>query len=153
MGGIDEFSQLLAGRRRVLLDTMVFSYHFSGHPLYLPLTTALLGRIEAHALEGLITTVTLAEVLAAPARFGDEEAMYDYELFLVNFPHLRIVSLDVPLARETARVRGETNLRLPDAVQVAAGRLAGADTLVTNDRRWRQAVAEPPVLLLQDYAA
>lgn len=152
MGRVEAFLEALARQKRVLLDTMVFSYHFSAHPRYLPLTTALLGQIETGNLEGLITTVTLAEVLAAPARLGNEEAMYDYELFLVHFPHLRVVPLDVALARETARVRAETRLRFPDAVQVAAGRLAGADALVTNDLRWPQAVSQPPVLLLQDYA-
>lgn len=152
MGGVEAFLEALAGRERVLLDTMVFSYHFSAHPRYLPLTTTLLSQIEAGELEGLVTTVTLAEVLAAPARLGNEEAMYDYELFLVHFPHLRVVPLDVALARETARVRAETRLRFPDAVQVAAGRLAGADTLVTNDLRWPRVVSKPQILLLQDYA-
>ncbi|MGB9723967.1 MAG: type II toxin-antitoxin system VapC family toxin [Chloroflexia bacterium] len=152
VGGVESFLEALAGRRCVLLDTMVFSYHFSAHPRYLPLTTALLDQIEAGKLEGLITTVTLAEVLAAPARAGNGEAMYDYEMFLVHFPHLRMVPLDVALARETARVRAETHLRFPDAVQVAAGRLAGADALVTNDLRWSPAVSRPPVLFLQNYA-
>jgi predicted nucleic acid-binding protein len=152
MGRIEAFLEALAGRGRVLLDTMVFSYHFSAHPRYLPLTTVLLSRIEAGDLEGLVTTVTLAEVLAAAARVGDEEAMYDYEMFLVRFPHLRMVPLDVALARETARVRAETHLRFPDALQVAAGRLADADALVTNNLRWRPVVPQPPVLLLQDYA-
>jgi predicted nucleic acid-binding protein len=57
--------------------------------------------------------------------------------------------LDVALARETALVRGETGLRTPDAIQVAAARLAGA--IVTNDRRWVGRVVTPAVVVLEDY--
>jgi hypothetical protein len=65
-------------------------------------------------------------------------ALQDYQLHPTRFPNLRILPLDVALARETALVRGETGLRTPDAIQVAAARLAGADATlcVTNDRRW-----------------
>ena len=51
---------------------------------------------------GLLTTVALSEVLTLPAQRDDQQAMVDYELFLTNFPNLRLVPLDVTLARETA---------------------------------------------------
>ena len=62
--------------------------------------------------------------------------------------------LDVALARETALVRGETGLRTPDAVQVAAARLAGTDATlcVTNDRRWAGRVTRPAVVVLEEFA-
>lgn len=69
-----------------------------------------------------------------------------------QFPNLHIVPLDLAVAREAALVRGETGLRTPDAIQVAAARLAGADVILTNDRRWIGRVSRPPVLLLDDYA-
>ena len=56
-------------------------------------------------------------------------------------------------ARETARVRAATGLRTPDAVQVAAARLAGAGAIVTNDRRWAGRVTEPTLVMLDDYLA
>jgi hypothetical protein len=55
------------------------------------------------------------------------------------------VPLDVALARETALVRGETGLRTPDAVQVAA-------LCVTNDRRWVGRLVAPAVVVLEEYA-
>ena len=76
----------------------------------------------------------------------------DYELYLTNFPHLSIVPLGLELAREAARVRGATGLRTPDAIQVAAARLAGADTIVTNDRRWVGRVPGPALLMLDDFS-
>jgi len=107
--------------------------------------------VESGQVAGLITTVTLAEVLTAPAQAGDRRAMLDYELYLTNFPNLRLVVLDVALARETALVRATSRLRMPDAVQVAAARLAGADGIVTNDHRWAGRVTQPQVVMLDDY--
>jgi predicted nucleic acid-binding protein len=78
-------------------------------------------------------------------------ALQDYQLHPTRFPNLRILPLDVALARKTALVRGETGLRTPDAVQIAAARLAGADATLcgTNDRRWAGRVTRPAVVVLE----
>jgi len=141
----------LTGLRLVALDTMVFAYHLADHPRYSPLTTVVLEAVESGQIAGVTTTVTLAEILTAPAKTGDRRALQDYELYLTRFPNLRIMPLDVALARETALVRGETGLRTPDAVQVAAAHLAGADAIVTNDRRWAGRVVAPAVVVLEEY--
>jgi predicted nucleic acid-binding protein len=149
--GVTALRTRLAGVRTVLLDTMVFAYHLADHPDYSSLTTAVLGAVESGALTGLATTLTLAELLAQPARAGDRRAMQEYELFLTHFPHLRLTPVDADLARETALVRAETGLRTPDAIQVAAARLHRADAIVTNDLRWQSRVARPELILLDHY--
>jgi len=153
VGKITRLHRALAGHKSLLLDTMVFSYHLSNHPRYAPLTTVILETIESGKAIGLTTTLTLAELLTVPAQSNNLRAMQEYELYLTHFPNLRIVPLDVALARETARVRGTTRLRTPDAIQVAAARLYGADVIITNDRRWTGQVAQPVLLLLDDYTA
>jgi len=147
----DDLVRDLAAHERVLLDTMVFSYQLADHPRYAPLAAAVLAAVEAGRVAGLTTTLTLAELLTVPARAGDRQAMIDYELYLSHFPHLEILPLDMDLARETAWVRGATGLPTPDAIQVAAARLAGAGALVTNDRRWARQVTQPALILLDDY--
>ena len=149
--GVKALHQALEGCHLLALDTMVFSYHFAKHPRYGALTQAILETVESGQAEGLITTVTLAEVLTRPAQANDWRAMHAYELYLTRFPHLHLVPLDADLARETARVRAETGLRTPDAVQVAAARLHGADAVVTNDHRWRNHVHGPALILLDEY--
>ena len=72
--GVSEFQRVLATLRLVVLDTMVFSYHLSGHPRYVELTSAVLDAIEAGRVEGLVTTVTLAEILTVPAKANDAAA-------------------------------------------------------------------------------
>jgi predicted nucleic acid-binding protein len=150
--GVAELRQALASHHLLVLDTMVFSYHLGGHPRYRALTRAILEAIESGQVEGLTTTVTLSELLTRPAQAGDTQAMQDYELYVTRFPNLRLVPLDANLARETARVRAETRLRTPDAVQVAAARLYRADAIVTNDRRWQNRVHRPDLIVLDEYA-
>jgi hypothetical protein len=111
--GVDDLRRLLSGLRLVALDTMVFVYHLADHPRYSALTTAVLEAIESGQVAGLTTTVTLAEILTAPAKTGDRRALQDCELYLTRFPNLKIVPLDVALAHETALVRGETGLCAP----------------------------------------
>jgi uncharacterized protein len=150
---VDDFRRLLAGFHLVALDTMVFVYHLANHPRYAALTTAVLEAVEAGRLVGVTTTVTLAEILTAPAKAGDRQASQDYELYLTRFPNLQIAPLDIALARETALVRGATGLRTPDAIQVAAARLVNADAIITNDRRWVGRVDKPAVVVLEEYVA
>jgi predicted nucleic acid-binding protein len=147
----EDLNRALAACRLVCLDTMVFSYQLSSHPRYSPLTTAVLAAVEVGQVAGMTTAITLAEILTVPARAGDEQALREYELYLTNFPHLVVVPLDADLARETALVRAATGLRTPDAIQVAAARRAGADAVVTNDRRWGGRVRAPALILLDDY--
>lgn len=151
MGGVAGLREALAACRLVALDTMVFSYHIANSPHYAPLTSVVLETIESGRVAGLATTVTLAEVLTAPAQAGKRRAMQDYEIYLTHFPNLRLVALDVTLARETALVRAATGLRTPDAVTVAAARLYGADGIVTNDRRWAGRVTAPTLIILDEY--
>ena len=77
--GVEEFERAISGHRLLALDTMVFSYHLSGHPRYVPLTRVVLEAIESGQVAGLTTTITLAEVLTVPAQVGDRRAMVDYE--------------------------------------------------------------------------
>ena len=151
--GVAELRQALTGFRLVFLDTMVFSYHLANHPRYVPLTEVVLEAVERGSPAGLTTVLTLAELLTVPAQVADRSAMLDYELFLTHFPNLTLVPLDVTLARTAAEVRAETRLPLPDAIQVAASRLGGAEALLTNDRDWGRRVVRPQVILLDDYVA
>lgn len=152
MGEVKELRRALSCYKLLLLDTMIFSYHLSNHPRYASLAAVVLEMVETGKVMGVTTTVTLAELLTVPAQGGNRRAMQEYELYLAHFPNLQIVSLDVALARETAVVRAETSLRVPDAVQIAAARLSGADGIVTNDRRWTRRVTQPTLILLDDYA-
>jgi uncharacterized protein len=149
--GLRELQAELARLSRICIDTAVFAYHLAEHPRYVAFTSVILAAVEQKDLEGLITTITLTELLTYPAQKGDTQTLREWELYLTNFPNLLLVPLDLALAREAALVRGETRLKTPDAVQVAAARLYGADAIVTNDRPWDKRVSSPRVLILDDF--
>ena len=149
--GVNALEQSLAGHKRLLLDTMIFSYHLAGHPRYAPLTTVILRAVESGTVTGLAITITLAELLTRPAQERDQAALQDYEAYLLHFPNLEIVPLDIAVARETALVRAGAGLRTPDAIQVATARVHGADAVVTHDRRWAGKFARPAVIPLDDF--
>ncbi len=150
--GLIDLQNELAGLGRICIDTAIFSYHLSEHPKYVNYTSAILEAIEGGRVEGLTTTVTLTELLTYPVQKADLQTMQEWELYLTNFPNLLIIPLDQSLAREAALVRGETRLKTPDAIQVAAARLHGADAIMTNDRPWAGRVSQPRVLILDDFA-
>ena len=149
--GVKALGEVLSRCRMLMLDTMVFSYHLSGHQSYTSLTSAILRAVESGAVAGLTSTITLAELLTRAAQAKDLQALRDYEMYLTNFPNLKLAPLDAAVAREAALVRAATGLRMPDAIQVAAARINGADTIVTNDRVWIGKVARPALLILDDY--
>lgn len=55
------------------------------------------------------------------------------------------------MAERAAELRSAYPLRTPDAVQLAAAMMGGADVFITNDRRFR-AISEIEILIFDDWA-
>jgi len=56
------------------------------------------------------------------------------------------------VAEQAAWLRAKYSwLRTPDAIQIAAGLLQGAEALICNDNNWKK-LTELPVLVLDDYS-
>jgi predicted nucleic acid-binding protein len=49
--------------------------------------------------------------------------------------------MDLNVAQQAAALRASTNLKLPDAVVVASGLLAGCEAVVTGDEAWGKRLA------------
>lgn len=149
--GVAQLQQTLARHQLICVDTMVWIYLLDEHPQYADLATAVFELIEQGTVHGVTSTLTLAEILTAPARSGDTQALQDYELYLTNFPHLQLQPLDISGARVAASIRATTGLKMPHAIQVATAIQAGASAIVSNDKQWRNKISKPEVVLLDDY--
>jgi len=125
----------LTGCKLVGVDTPVFLYHFEDHPVYRSLTHELLDGIERGRWEGVTSMITLMETTVHPWRAGMEAVARKYEALLINFPHLTFVEIDRETARLAAQLRARFEIRPPDALQVAAALVSGAQAFVTNDKR------------------
>lgn len=122
----------------LLVDTAPIIYWLEGHPRFSERFAPVFSAAECGAASIVISTVTLAEVLAGPLRTGNELLTAQYREALTRSLGWQVLSLDVDTAVEAARVRTAYRLRLPDAIQVATAIRAGATALVTHDRALRR---------------
>ena len=104
-----------------------------------PLARHLMRRIELDAdpLVGAYSVISAAELMVRPIRAGQTQFQYMHA-FLTGFPHLTALMMDLHVAQQAATIRAATGLRLPDAIVVASGLLAGCEAIVTNDEQWRR---------------
>ena len=120
------------------VDTAPIIYWLEGHPRWADRFAPVFDAAETGAAQVVISTVTLAEVLAGPLRTGDELLASRYREALTRSIGWQVVPLDADLAVEAARIRAAYRLRLPDAIQVATAIRTGAAALVTHGRALRQ---------------
>lgn len=91
----------------------------------------------SYLADDLPRTVSLAEAMVRPASSSDRGIVDQALQNLPAIPRLSVLDFDQTHALEAAHVRAQTGLKLPDAAIVATARLAGAHTLIGNDRQWR----------------
>lgn len=120
------------------VDSAPIIYWLEGHPRLADRFAPVFRAAEAGAAAIVISTVTLAEVLAGPLKAGNELLTAQYREALTRSAGWQVVGLDVELAVESARIRSAYRLRLPDAIQVATAICAGATALVTPDQSLRR---------------
>lgn len=124
---------------RVLLDSgTLIAYHNHTEGAHL-LAKHLLKRIEDNSdpLRGFLSAVSAAELLIRPHRAGPTEFTFMHT-FLTSFPNLTALPMDLSVATQAATIRSITGLRLPDAIVIASGLLAGCEVIISNDEKWKR---------------
>lgn len=137
---------------KVALDTSPFIYHLEDVAPYSALTEALFAWITRPGRQAVTSTLTLLEVLVGPYRARDEARVNEFYARLTTFPHLAWIPLSLEIADRAAGLRAAHGLRVPDAVQLATARAAGATLFLTNDRRL-PSFDDVEVLVLDDFRA
>jgi len=120
-----------------LLDTSVVIAYLDRRDRASPVASGVVdGLVRPGRNPGLISVVTVAEVLVGPARSGDHALHAEIAEFLTQLPGLRIHDIDLRIAQGAATIRARYRLRLADALIIATGIAAGAGRIVSNDREW-----------------
>jgi predicted nucleic acid-binding protein len=145
------FAERIRSYSIIGLDTALFIYHFEENPRYIPLTRQLLSGIESGERKGITSTITLMEIIVKPYALKQSDVARKYEAMLVNFPNLEIVDLDRDVIRQAARLRAEFRIRPPDALQVGASLLYGAQAFITNDSLLKRLQEKLDVIILDDF--
>lgn len=140
----------LKHHRRVLIDTSIWIYHFEQHPKLADAAASVLEAVESGRVKGVVSELTLLELMVRPLQLGRQDVADDYELLLDQFPNLELVPADRTILIEAAGLRARYRIRTPDAILIATGLLHGATAAITNDAAWRS-VRGMETLLLSEH--
>jgi len=91
------------------------------------------------------------EITVKPLALGRIDVARKYEAMLVNFPNLDIIDLDRDVIRQAARLRAEYRICPPDALQVSASLIYGADVFITHGGLLKRLQDKLEVIILDDF--
>lgn len=136
--------------KTVALDTAPFIYFIEDVAPYADLLEPVFNLLENHALRGVTSTITLAEILAKPLSDKNFGLVDEIKFTLKTFSTLSMIAIDEKLAEAAALIRARHGFRLPDALQIAAALDGDATLFITNDARLKK-LDTIEVLVLSDY--
>lgn len=132
----------------IFLDTAPLIYFIEEHPKYSTILDELFLSND-HSFRFSTSVITLTEVLVLPLREGKIHLAQKYETILVNSDSITLLEINAPIAKTTARLRADYNLRTPDAIQIASAICSNADYFLTNDKKLKS-IKEIKVITLDD---
>jgi predicted nucleic acid-binding protein len=137
---------------RLFLDTAPVIYLVEKNPAYLDVVTEIFTAIDNGQITAVTSPVTLAECLVHPLRLNLPSLQQSFVNVVVNGLHTTFVTLDQSVGQQAARLRANYNVRLPDALQLAAAINNGCDTFLTNDALLKR-VTGIQILVMDDLEA
>lgn len=139
MKGLDLESAIPPGAT-ILIDTSVALAYLTGMEHASPAAVQLFDAFVATGRNAAaLSVVTVGEILVRPFKAGPS-AVSTAEGFLRHFGEIRILDVTYDVAREAARIRAATGLRMPDALVIASAVISDVEIVVTSDRAWAAAV-------------
>lgn len=130
---INRFHKKLGGLKSVCIDSSILIYHLEIISPYDILTKALIKSIAEESIFCNISALTVTELLSKPYRLKDHGQVELFEAFISSLPNSRVQPVDYNTAKAAAALRGEYNLRTPDAILLATALTTASDAFITND--------------------
>lgn len=131
--GVIDLSGVPAGAR-MMVDTAPIIYLLEGHQRLLEPFLPVFEKIDSGEYRGVISAITLAEVLAGPIQHGNEILADRYYQLLTAGSNWQFQEMNAELSLMAARIRVRYRLKLPDAIQVASAVCSQSMALVTHDK-------------------
>lgn len=116
------------------LDTAPLIYFIEENKEFSGVVNPFFDAVEQGSIFLVTSVVTLLEVLVHPLRHGDADLAEQYRNILLGSYNVKTYPITTKTAEHAARLRAETNLRTPDAIQLATAIDHEADAFLTNDR-------------------
>ena len=145
-----KLQRVIEKHKTIGLDTSPLIYFIEDVAPYADLLEPIFDRLENHALRGVTSTITLAEILTKPLADKNFGLVDEIKFTLRTFSTLSMVAIDEKLAEAAALIRARYRFRLPDALQIAAAIEGEASLFITNDKRLKK-IDTIEVLVVDDY--
>ena len=123
---------------KITIDTNIFINVKEEEDPFFEYSSKILDAIEDGQLIGVISIITIAELCVGYYNINKPKEKDEYLSKLYSQDNYTIVNLDRRLADQSAKIRSETNLRLPDSIIVAASLHEKVSFLISNDGKFNR---------------
>ena len=132
----------------IYLDTSVIIYSVEQVPDYYQILEPLWEKVEGGEVRVCSSELIVLETLVLPLRTGNQNLLQAYDQLLLS-SSLQLIPIHQEILRNAAQLRGDYNLKTPDAIHLATALRESCNLLLTNDVQFRR-VRELSVTILQD---
>ena len=139
----------LSEHKVIGVDTGVFIKHFQGGDDS-ELTSVVLGEIQAGSTRGIVSSISLAELMVRPLEAGQDDLADLYRVLIHEMPNLETVSVDPRIASRAAEIRASGKMGPNESLLLATAQESGATAFVTSDPGIKQAKGIK-VMVLDEY--
>jgi predicted nucleic acid-binding protein len=133
------------------VDTSIFIYFIEKHVEYNKLLKNFFKKNLEGEIEIVTSTITLLELLVLPFKQSRKDLIKKYKNIFAESEHIELIDLNNEISEISARIKANSGIRTPDAVQIGTSVYKKADYFLTNDKRLRS-VKEIPMIILDDYS-
>ena len=138
------------GEHKVIgVDTGVFIKHFQGGEDS-DLTSVVLGEIQGGEVRGIVSSISLAELMVRPLEEGEDDLADLYRVLIQEMPNLETVSVDPRIASRAAEIRAASKTGPNESLLLATAQESGATGFVTSDPGLKKAKGIK-VMVLDEY--
>ncbi len=132
-----------------MIDSMVLIYLFEDAPKYAALCDRILKEVTEWRYRGVITPVTVAELLVKPLENDRKDIADTYRRGIRSLPNIELASMTFETGCLAGALRAKYHLPLPDMIQTAFALQSFKPAMITNDKALRR-VQEMQVFLLDE---
>jgi predicted nucleic acid-binding protein len=134
----------------IYLDTNIFIYAVEGYEDFVTELKLLFTQFDNRNLRAFTSELTLAEVLVKPILDNNLDIQNIYENIIQDSAVLEVVKIHREILIESAKLRGEIKLRLPNTIYGATAIVQNCSDFLTNDKRFNM-LPNINVIILSDY--
>lgn len=137
--------------KRVYVDTNILIYLFEGFKQYAQPIQVIADCVDARDSVLLTGEITLAEILVAPFKQNNLQAVSAYSKALNDRQFIQLIPTSRKIYTKTAFLRASLpQMKTPDAIHMASAIEGGADMFLTNDKKLKTP-REIERILLDDF--